>query len=104
MTVDFKKHPAGTLMTLIIPVVGHVNSGAGPFQSDARLTNAGPLPLLYQLTFTPTRIDGTTDGRVTQVAVSPGQTIALNDIANDFFGWVLKLRVPVAEGVQLAAK
>lgn len=73
--------------TLIIPVVGHAVSGAGVFQSDARLTNAGLLPLLYQLTFTPTRSDGSVDGRVTQVAVGTGQTIALNDVAKDFFGF-----------------
>src|SRR5205823_3312181 len=44
---------------LIIPVVGHINSAAGPFQSDVRVTNAGASPINYQVTYTPTLQDGT---------------------------------------------
>jgi hypothetical protein len=72
---------------LIIPVVTHVNSAAGPFQSDVRITNAGASPIDYQVTFTPTRSDGTQTGKITNITIAGGQTIALNDIAKDFFGY-----------------
>lgn len=72
---------------LIIPVVGHLNSAAGPFQSDVRVTNAGTAPISYQITFTPTQTDGTQNGRVTSFTINGGQTIAMNDIAKDFFGF-----------------
>ncbi|HEV8432826.1 MAG TPA: hypothetical protein VGR95_05385, partial [Thermoanaerobaculia bacterium] len=72
---------------LIIPVVTHVNSGAGPFQSDVRITNAGTSPIDYQVTFTPTRSDGTQTGKITNLTIAGNQTIALNDIAKDFFGY-----------------
>jgi hypothetical protein len=72
---------------LIIPVVTHVNSAAGPFQSDVRITNAGSAPIDYQITFTPTLTDGTQNGKITNLTIAGGQTIALNDIAKDFFGY-----------------
>ena len=72
---------------LIIPVVTHVNSGAGPFQSDVRITNASSSGINYQVTFTPTRSDGTQTGKITNITIAGGQTIALNDIAKDFFGY-----------------
>lgn len=71
---------------LIIPVVTHVNSVGGPFQSDVRLTNAGLGPVKYQVTYTPTQTDGTTSSKSTTVPVDGGSTIALNDIVKDFFG------------------
>jgi hypothetical protein len=72
---------------LIIPVVTHVNGATSPFFSDVRLTNASPARITYQLTFTPTRTDGTTSSKVTNVTVDSQQTLALNDIAKDFFGY-----------------
>ena len=71
----------------IIPVVTHVNGAAGPFLSDVRLTNAATTAVKYQVTMTPTRTDATTSSKVTQVTVEPQQTIALNDIAKNFFGY-----------------
>jgi len=72
---------------LIIPVVTHVNGATSPFFSDLRLTNAAASTISYQLTFTPTRTDGTTSSKVTNVTVNPAQTVALNDIVKDFFGY-----------------
>lgn len=72
---------------LIIPVVTHVNGAAGPFVSDVRMTNASTSAIDYQVTFTPTRSDGTTTGKITTINVKSLQTIALNDIAKDFFGY-----------------
>jgi hypothetical protein len=72
---------------LIIPVVTHVNGAAGPFVSDVRMTNASTSAIDYQITFTPTRSNGTTTGKITTINVKSLQTIALNDIAKDFFGY-----------------
>lgn len=73
--------------TLIIPVVTHVNGATGPFQSDVRLTNTASSSVDYRINFTPTRSDGTQTGKSTNITVPSGQTIALNDIAKDFFGY-----------------
>lgn len=72
---------------LIIPVVTHVNGAAGPFLSDVRLTNAGATAVKYQVTFTPTQTNATTSSKATQITVDPQQTVALNDIAKNFFGY-----------------
>lgn len=72
---------------LIIPVVTHVNGANAPFESDVRLTNAAATAINYQVSFTPTRTNGTQNGKVTQVSVAAGQTIALNDIAKTIFGF-----------------
>jgi hypothetical protein len=72
--------------TLVIPVITHVNGAAGPFQSDVRLTNTAGSSIDYKINFTPTRTDGTQNGKSTTITVPSGQTIALNDIAKDFFG------------------
>jgi hypothetical protein len=79
-----KSQPPGN--ALIIPIVTHVNGVAGPFLSDVRLTNANNGPVTYQVTFTPTRSNGTQSGKITTVSVDGGRTIALNDIVKDFFG------------------
>jgi hypothetical protein len=71
---------------LIIPIVGHLQSGAGVFQTDARLTNASNAPITYQISYAPANTDATQTGRVTAVTVSPSRTVALNDVAKDFFG------------------
>ena len=71
---------------LIIPAVAHAPGALGPFQSDVRLANASAATTSYQVTFTPTRTDGSKNGKTTVVNVDAGQTIALNDILRDFFG------------------
>jgi hypothetical protein len=71
---------------LIIPAIIHAPGALGPFQSDVRLTNTSSSSISYDVTFTPTRTDGTKSSKTTTVAVDSGQTIALNDIVRDFFG------------------
>jgi hypothetical protein len=71
---------------LIIPAIIHAPGALGPFQSDVRLTNTSTSSVSYDVTFTPTRTDGTKSSKTTTVAVDSGQTIALNDIVRDFFG------------------
>ncbi len=80
-----KSLPPGN--ALIIPVVTHVNGASSSFFSDLRLTNASSSTISYQLTFTPTRTNGTTSSKVTNVTVNSSQTVALNDIVKDFFGY-----------------
>lgn len=72
---------------MIIPVVTHVNAAAGPFLSDVRLTNSGSAPIDYQITMTPTQTNATLSSKVTQITVGGNQTIALNDIVKNFFGY-----------------
>jgi hypothetical protein len=72
---------------LVIPVVTHVNGATLPFQSDVRLTNAGAASVNYRVTFTPTGPTGGTSSKVTDITVVSQQTVALNDIAKDFFGF-----------------
>lgn len=48
---------------------------------------AGTASINYAVAFTPTRTDGTKNGRTTQLTVEAGRTVALNDIAKDFFGY-----------------
>ncbi len=72
---------------LVIPVVTHViGSGNTPFVSDVRLTNASTSSVNYQVSYTPANSDGTQTGKITSITVPAGQTVALNDIAKDFFG------------------
>ncbi len=80
-----KSLPPGN--ALIIPVVTHVNGASSQFFSDLRLTNASASTITYQLTFTPTRSNGTTASKVTNVTVNGTQTVALNDVVKDFFGY-----------------
>ena len=72
---------------LTIPVVTHINTATGPFLSDIRLTNAGSSAVNYQITMTPTQTDATQSSKVTEVTVDGQQTIALNDIVKNFFGY-----------------
>ena len=72
---------------LIIPVVTHINAATGPFLSDVRLTNAGASAVNYQITMTPTQTDATQSSKITQITVDGQQTIALNDIVKNFFGY-----------------
>jgi hypothetical protein len=71
---------------LVIPVVTHAPGINGPFQSDVRLTNATGAQVTYDVSFTPSRTNGTQSGKKTSITVDADQTIALNDIVRDFFG------------------
>jgi len=73
---------------LIVPAVAHLE-GIVPFRSDVRITNAGTAAATYLLSFTPQNTDGTTSGRQTTITVQPDQTVALNDVLRDFFGFAL---------------
>jgi len=73
--------------TLLIPAIAHLDGAGGShFQSDVRLTNTSTQSIQYQLTFTPSNIDGTTAGKSTTINVDAGTTTALNDVVKNFFG------------------
>lgn len=85
--------PVGTSMktnpydgTLIIPVVTHVNGISSPFLSDVRLTNPASTPRMYAITMTSTR-DRTTSSRTMRVSVEKEETLALDDIVSNYFGF-----------------
>ena len=74
------------LNTLLIPAVAHADGIGTRFVSDIRLTNTAPQSITYDLTFTPSNIDGTTAGKQMALTALSGQTIALNDIVKDWYG------------------
>jgi hypothetical protein len=71
---------------LLIPAVARVSGGA-EFQSDVRLTNRNSGPLDYELLFTPSNTNGLQQGRKTTIRVTQGQTVALDNIVKNFFGY-----------------
>jgi len=73
--------------SLIIPAVGHANGANNSlFESDVRIANITAQAMTYQLNFTLTATDGTQSGQSTTIQVSPGSTMALDDILTSFFG------------------
>jgi hypothetical protein len=74
------------LNTLLIPAVAHADGIGTRFVSDIRLTNTASQSITYDLTFTPSNIDGTTAGKQMTITATAGQTVALNDIVKDWYG------------------
>ncbi|HVR42258.1 MAG TPA: DUF5719 family protein [Thermoanaerobaculia bacterium] len=71
---------------MVIPVVAHV-AGQAFFQSDVRLSNNTGATVDYEMFFTPSNSNGLEEGRKTTIRLTPGQTVALNDIVKNFFGF-----------------
>lgn len=71
---------------LVIPAVARVSGGA-EFQSDVRLTNRNSGPVDYELLFTPSNANGLEQGRRTTFRLTSGQTVALDNIVKNFFGF-----------------
>lgn len=71
---------------LIIPAVAHAAGVNSQWQSDVRVTNTSAQVIRYQLAFTASRSDGTKSGKTTTIELGPGQTMALDDILNSWFG------------------
>jgi Ig-like domain CHU_C associated len=74
------------LNAMIIPVVAHADGIGTRFVSDVRLTNTSSQSITYDLTFTPSGIDGTTAGKQITLTVPAIATTALNDIVKDWYG------------------
>ena len=71
---------------LIIPAVGHTDGINSKWLSDIRVTNTSGQPIKYQMTFTPSGIDGTQTGKQTEVTIPAGVTTAMDDIVNNWYG------------------
>lgn len=71
---------------LIIPAVAHAAGVNSQWQSDVRVTNTSAQVIRYQLAFTASRTDGTQSGKTTTIELGAGQTMALDDILNSWFG------------------
>src|SRR5262249_28131424 len=74
------------LNALLIPAVAHADGAGTRFVSDIRLTNTSFQSITYDITFTPSNIDGTSSGKQMSLTALGGQTIALNDIVKDWYG------------------
>jgi Ig-like domain CHU_C associated len=72
--------------TVIIPAVAHADGANSKWQSDVRIAHLYDSPVNYAVTFTPSRTNGMAVGQQTTVLVPAGQTIALNDIVQKWFG------------------
>lgn len=72
---------------LIITSVAHSPGVNGSqWRSDIRLTNTATETIEYQLTYTPSGMDGTVVGNQTIISVAGDQTMALNDIIKNWYG------------------
>jgi uncharacterized repeat protein (TIGR01451 family) len=96
---------------LIIPAVAHADGIGSLWQSDIRVTNIATHAITYDLTFTPSGVDGSIVGKKTQITIESGETKALDDVVKQWYGLgslgdgtngVLEIR-PAESGRQLAA-
>jgi hypothetical protein len=72
---------------LIFAAVGHASGiNDSLFESDIRLTNLTAQTMKYDLHFTPSGVDGTTNGISSTIEVPPGVTMALDDVVASAFG------------------
>jgi hypothetical protein len=74
------------LNALLIPATAHADGIGTRFVTDMRLTNTAAQSITYDLTFTPSNIDGTTSGKQITLSVPAGTSMALNDLVKDWFG------------------
>lgn len=73
--------------SLFVPAVVHAAGIGASFESDVRVANVSPQTMKYLLSFTPTLSDGTRSGQQATVQIDPGDTVALNDILKNFYGF-----------------
>ncbi|HYC92980.1 MAG TPA: hypothetical protein VEO54_27490 [Thermoanaerobaculia bacterium] len=72
--------------TLIIPAVAHAQGIGSPFRSDVRLVNVSFEDIDYEITYTPSQLDGTVEGKKTRLTVKAGDTVAFDDIVKSWYG------------------
>jgi hypothetical protein len=70
----------------IIPAVIHGDSSTGEWQSDIRILNTAARRQKYQLSFTPSDVDGTKQGKQAVVEVGAGSVLAFDDIVRGWYG------------------
>jgi len=74
------------LNAMIIPAVAHADGIGTRFVSDVRLTNTSAQSITYDVTYTPSNIDGTTSGKQITLTIPSISTTALNDIVKEWYG------------------
>ena len=72
---------------LIIPAVANVGGLTARWLSDVKVNNSSNQSIQYQITFTATEQDGTIEGKKTAYTLRPGQTVAMDDIVRQWFGF-----------------
>jgi hypothetical protein len=73
--------------SLIFPVVGHARGfNDSLFESDIRVTNLTAKTMKYELLFTPSGTNGTTNGSTSTIEIESGATLALDDVVATLFG------------------
>lgn len=81
--------PGPGVSTIIIPAVSHASGvDSSQWQSDIRLANPSNQPQTYDVTFIPSGTDvTTTDVHSTTVEIDPGDTTAIDDIVDNWYGF-----------------
>jgi hypothetical protein len=72
--------------TLIVPAVAHAQGIGSPFRSDVRIVNVSFSDIDYDISYTPSQLDGTQTGKKTTVTIHSGDVLALDDLVASWFG------------------
>ncbi|HMC22690.1 MAG TPA: DUF4214 domain-containing protein [Thermoanaerobaculia bacterium] len=72
--------------TVLVPAIAHADGFNSQFQSDVRITNTAQQPITYLLTYTPSNMDGTQNGKQSSIEIAAGETKALNDVVKNWYG------------------
>lgn len=72
--------------TLIIPAIAHADGIGTRFQSDVRIANTSDQEMTYELSFTPSRSDGTSTGKKSMLTIPARDTKGLDDIVKAWYG------------------
>ncbi len=72
--------------TMIIPAVAHAQGIGSPFRSDVRIVNVSFEDIEYELSYTPSGVDGTETSKKTTITIRAGDTMAFDDIVASWYG------------------
>lgn len=71
---------------LIVPGVAHAEGLGSQWQSDVRLANVNYATGSWELRYTQTATNGVANGESATVSLSAGDTLAINDLLESFYG------------------
>ncbi len=72
---------------LIIPAVANITGATQKWLSDVKISNTSNQAIQYKLSFKVTGKDGAQQGKSTSYSLRPGQTVAMDDIVRQWFGF-----------------
>jgi hypothetical protein len=72
---------------LIIPAVANVTGLNTKWFSDVKITNRAKQVINYELNFSATDQSGFVDGKRTKITIRPGQTVAMDDVVRQWYGF-----------------